>query len=300
MLRYQLLLPPDIVDRDEFIGFWNRGPSQHPTGGGEQGQTAPAVRRRHGVRAAVRTGRTLELTGSVAAEGYLGRQPGPRHRPPRNGENRRRPISATGLSDKALPHWGARNGRTCPHPGRIHHDWLRPYLEKNASRYHIWGGRPAARACGLPKGRAAPAFPGTQVRNGGAARVASIRITSNSSWYAIWTSRCLDISPHDGAFLDQRYSPNSRTDGAQHRRHRNRLHRVRLSPATVQVSAPSVEALLGGGTCWPATSARRPCWQHHHRRRTRRRRCVLTRCPGSLHRAPAPTTSTIACTTPPG
>ena len=51
--------------------------------------------------------------------------------------------------------------------GGIHHEWLRPYVEKNANRYHIWGGRPRGQGMpAFPKGRPAPAFPAAKSGNG--------------------------------------------------------------------------------------------------------------------------------------
>ena len=51
--------------------------------------------------------------------------------------------------------------------GGIHHEWLRPYIEKNANRYQIWGGRPRGQGMpAFPKGRAAPAFPAIKSATG--------------------------------------------------------------------------------------------------------------------------------------
>ena len=90
-----------------------------------------------------RTGRTLELTGSVAAEVYLG---APRRaailgrRSVDKADSTQLPL--TGVSDAALARWVRGVVERVRTRGGIHHDWLRPYIEKNANRYHIWTGRP--------------------------------------------------------------------------------------------------------------------------------------------------------------
>jgi hypothetical protein len=148
MLRYQLL-PPDIVDRDEFVAFWKS--DVHPNS--RRAAENKAKRRlrfdvdlEFGLQS--RTGRTLELTGSVVAEVYLGAA----HRAPiigRRAVDKAGPAQfpLTGVADAALAQWVRGTVERIRTRGGIHHDWLRPYLEKNANRYHVWGGRPRVRAC---------------------------------------------------------------------------------------------------------------------------------------------------------
>lgn len=289
MLRYQLL-PPDIVDRDEFIGFWN--PEVHPNT--RRAAENKAKRRlqfdvdmEFGLQS--RTGRTLELTGSVAAEVYLGA-------PDRALIIGRRAIDKTdstqfpltGLSDKALARWVRGTVERVRTRGGIHHDWLRPYLEKNANRYHIWGGRPRGQGMpAFPKGRAAPAFPGLKSGTG-ALPEGFDPITANSSWYAIWTSRCLDVSPHDGTFLVKALF----AELAQQMVLSTVLTETGstvygLAPATVQVSAPTVEALLSERHLLACDVCQTPVpGSITTVDELDGAPCVLTRCPGSLHRAP--------------
>ena len=276
MLRYQLL-PPDIVDRDEFVAFWQ--PDAHPNS--RRAAENKAKRRlrfdvdlEFGLQS--RTGRTLELTGSVAAEVYLGAP----HRAPilgRRALERADPaqLSADRGVRRGAGTLGARHRRTVRTRGGIHHDWLRPYVEKNANRYHVWGGRPRGQGMpAFPKGRPAPAFPALKSGTGTLPEGFD-PITAPSSWYARWTSRCLDVSPQDGTFLakalfaelaEQMLLSTLTTETGS--------TVYGLAPATVQVSAPTVEALLDNAA---SAGLRRlsdaRAGQHHHRRRTRR--CTL-------------------------
>ncbi|MBJ7339772.1 DEAD/DEAH box helicase [Mycolicibacterium sp.] len=288
MLRYQLL-PPDIVDRDEFVAFWK--PDVHPFS-----RRAAENKAKQRLRFDVdlefglqsRTGRTLELTGSVVAEVYLGAA----HRAPiigRRALDKADPaqLPLTGVSDTALAHWVRGTVERIRTRGGIHHDWLRPYLEKNANRYHVWGGRPRGQGMpAFPKGRPAPAF--SALKSGtGALPEGLDPITAPSSWYAQWTSRCLDVSPHDGTFLAKALftelaaqllvstvttETNSTVYG--------------LSSTTVQVSAPTLEALLDErhllvcDVCQTPTPGSVTTVDELDGAP-----CTLIRCPGRLHRS---------------
>ncbi|KAA0087221.1 DUF1998 domain-containing protein [Mycolicibacterium sp. P9-64] len=288
MLRYQLL-PPDIVDRDEFIAFWK--PDVHPFS-----RRAAENKAKQRLRFDVdlefglqsRTGRTLELTGSVVAEVYLGAA----HRAPivgRRALDKADPAQfpLTGVSAAALAHWVRGTAERIRTRGGIHHDWLRPYLEKNANRYHVWGGRP--RGLGMPafpKGRPAPAFPALKSGTG-ALPEGFDPITAPSSWYAQWTSRCLDVSPHDGTFLAKALftelaeqlllstvttETNSTVYG--------------LSPSTVQVSAPTLDALLDERHLLVCDICQTPMpGSVTTVNELDGAPCTLIRCPGRLHRS---------------
>jgi ATP-dependent helicase YprA (DUF1998 family) len=288
MLRYQLL-PPDIVDRDEFVGFWD--PDAHTNT--RRAAENKAKRRlqfdvdlEFGLQS--RTGRTLELTGSVAAEVYLGA-------PQRANILGRRALDKadgvqlqlTGISDAAVARWVRGTVERIRTRGGIHHDWLRPYIEKNANRYHIWGGRPRGQGMpAFPKGRPAPAFPALK-SGGGALHEGFDPVTATTSWYAIWTSRCLNVSQYEGTFLakallaeltDQMLLSTiaSETGSTVYG----------LSPATVQVSAPSVQALLDGRHLLACNVCRTPVpGSATTIDELDGAPCMLTRCPGTLHRA---------------
>ena len=289
MLRYQLL-PPDIVDRDEFVAFWQ--PDAHPNS--RRAAENKAKRRlrfdvdlEFGLQS--RTGRTLELTGSVVAEVYLGAP----QRAPILG---RRAIdrtdstqfALTGVSDEALARWVRGTVERVRTRGGIHHEWLRPYVEKSANRYHIWGGRPRGQGMpAFPKGRPAPAFPA--VKSGtGSLPEGFDTIAAATSWYARWTSRCLDVSPHDGTFLakalfaelaDQMLlsTITSETGSTVYG----------LAPATVQVSAPTLEQLLDGRYLLACDVCQTPVpGSATTVDELDGAPCILTRCPGYLRRTP--------------
>jgi len=172
--------------------------------------------------------------------------------------------------------------------GGIHHDWLRPYVEKNASRYHVWGGRPRGQGMpAFPKGRPAPAFPALKSGTGTLPEGFD-PITAASSWYARWTSRCLDVSPQDGTFLakalfaelaEQMLLSTLTTETGS--------TVYGLAPATVQVSAPTVEALLDARHLLACDVCQTPVpGSTTTVDELDGAPCILIRCPGRLHRTP--------------
>ncbi len=288
MLRYQLL-PPDIVDRDEFVAFWKT--DVHPNS--RRAAENKAKRRlrfdvdlEFGLQS--RTGRTLELTGSVVAEVYLGAA----HKAPiigRRAVDKAGPaqFSLAGVSDEALARWVRGTVERIRTRGGIHHDWLRPYLEKNANRYHVWGGRPRGQGMpAFPKGRPAPAFPALKSGTG-ALPEGFDPITAPSSWYAQWTSRCLDVSPHDGTFpakalfvelAEQMLLSTVTTETGS--------TVYGLSPATVQVSAPTLDALRDGRHLLVCDICQTPVpGSATTVDELDGAPCTLIRCPGRLHRS---------------
>ena len=282
MLRYQLL-PPDIVDRDEFVAFWQADAHSNSRRAAEN----KAKRRlrfdvdlEFGLQS--RTGRTLELTGSVAAEVYLGapqKAPILGRRAIERADAAQLPL--TGVSDEALARWVRGTVERIRTRGGIHHEWLRPYVEKNANRYHVWGGRPRGQGMpAFPKGRPAPAFPALKSGTG-ALPEGFDPITAPSSWYARWTSRCLDVSPQDGTFLAKALFAELAEQMLLSTRTTETGSTVYgLAPGTVHVSAP--DRGRAARRAAPAGLRRLPdarAGQRHHRRRTRR---------GAMHPDPLP------------
>lgn len=247
-----------------------------------------------------RTGRTLELTGSVVAEVYLGAP----HRAPIIG---RRALAKadptpqlplTGVSDDALARWVRGTVERIRTRGGIHHDLLRPYLEKNANRYQVRGGRPRGQGMpAFPKGRPAPAFPALK-SGAGALPEGFDPITVSSSWYAQWASRCLDVSPADGTFLAKALftelaaqmlltTVTTETGSTVYG----------LAPATVQVSAATLEALLNGRHLLVCDICQTPVpGSATTVDELDGAPCTLTRCPADRTEPPRPTTSTAGST----
>lgn len=205
--RYRLL-PPDFADRKEFAEFWRKG---------KQSQVPVGVRRRVKRRLSLdtvlefglqsRLGRTLELTGSLAAEVDISeatmlkaaldveKAVGPEH------------FEGLGLTDDQRIGWVRGVLERMRTDGAIEHEWFRKYQSEDGRRYSIWGGRP--RSDGMPafpgrtatsSGRPAPAYP--RVGGGTGSRESDlVAAGSAQSWYAVWTSRTLACTPSEGASL---------------------------------------------------------------------------------------------------
>jgi ATP-dependent helicase YprA (DUF1998 family) len=286
LLRYQLV-PPDVVDHDAFVGFWKAG--VHPNT--RRAAENRAKRRlqfdidlEFGLQS--RTGRTLELTGSVAAEVYLG---GP-HRAAIIGRRAVDSVTAqiplTGLDEATLARWVRGTVERIRTQGGIHHEWLRRYVEKNASRYHIWGGRPRGQGMpAFPKGRPAPAFPAHRTGNT-VLPEGFDPITPTTSWYAKWASQCLDVSAHDGAFLAKALFAELTADMVLNTITTETGATVYgLPAATIMVSAPSSDALhtaqhlLSCDVCQTPVPGSATTVEELDGAP-----CLLVRCPGKLRR----------------
>lgn len=289
MLRYQLL-PPDVVDRDEFVGFWKSG--VHPNT--RRAAESKAKRRlrfdvdlEFGLQS--RTGRTLELTGSVAAEVYLGA-------PQRAAIIGRRAVDSVqrgqfplaDLDDAALAAWVRGTVERVRTRGGIHHDWLRRYVEKNANRYQVWGGRPRGQGMpAFPKGRPAPVFPATKSANG-ALPEGFDPITVASSWYARWTSRCLGLSPSDATFVAKALFTELTAQLVLTTITTETGTTVYGLPATtIQVSAPTLAALRDERHLLTCDVCQAPVpGSITTVDELDGAPCLLIRCPGSLRRSP--------------
>lgn len=205
--RYRLL-PPDCADRDiSFVPFW-----KNPTQRGAPPAVRSRVRRRLTFDAVLefglssRTGRTLELTGAVAAEvdagapsGLVGAAravlAGVEVQPALDG------LGTGSTADDSLVAWVRGVLDRMRAQGAIAHPWFTTYQQEDGLRRSIWFARP--RQDGMPAfpvGRPAPGYP--RVGGGaGPARGELDAVTSPLSWYAVWTSRVLGVSPADGGLL---------------------------------------------------------------------------------------------------
>ncbi len=209
MKRYRLL-HPDCADRESFTPFW-----ESPTARSAPQSVRTRVRKRLALDAALefglnsRTGRTLERTGAVtvgvdageparmaaAARSALGSTP---HQTSTAGEH----------TDATLVRWVRGVLTRMRAQGAIDHPWFDKYRREDGNRWWVTGGRnpqdgmpafPGNRP-GRP-GRPAPGYP----RVGGSTdpkKAESLEaVTPAKSWYALWTSRALDVSAHDGGRL---------------------------------------------------------------------------------------------------
>ncbi|RKQ90891.1 ATP-dependent helicase YprA (DUF1998 family) [Solirubrobacter pauli] len=197
--RYRLL-PPDFADHAAFTEFWRRPrQSQVPTGFRRR------VRRRLALDAVLefglqaRLGRTLELTGSLAAEvdiapativkvvGEVEKIAGPLQ------------LEGMGATDRQRSGWVRGVLERMRTDGAIQHEWFRKYQLEDGRRYSIWGGRPRWDGMpAFPRGRGAPAYP----RVGGSGTDSDlVSAGSAQSWYAVWTARALGCTANEGASL---------------------------------------------------------------------------------------------------
>nr|WP_237728108.1 DEAD/DEAH box helicase [Cellulomonas sp. APG4] len=203
--RYRII-SPDCADREAFRPFW-----QAPTLRGVSTSVRKRVHRRLAFDAAMelglnsRTGRTLELTGAVAAEVQV--------HPERMAKAARTVLSGFALlgtldggsdepGDRVLVQWVRGVLDRMRAQGAIDHEWFARYRAEDGARWTIWGGRPRGQGMpAFPRGRPAPEYP----RVGGAQDAAKesglAAVTSAKSWYARWTSRVLPVSPQDGGLL---------------------------------------------------------------------------------------------------
>lgn len=205
--RYRLL-PPDVVNRPDFSPFWDTDAA-----GPAKASASRRARRRllfdtvleFGLQS--RLGRTLELTGSVAAEVDAGL--------PAALANIARQVikqadSEPGLftpldqrPDAVLVRWVRGVLEHMRTQGSIAHEWFKPYIENDGNRWKIWGGRPRGQGMpAFPKGRSAPAFP----RVGGAQLKGDQLldpVTPTQSWYSRWAQKALGVTPQLGARLSK-------------------------------------------------------------------------------------------------
>ncbi|WP_063127655.1 DEAD/DEAH box helicase [Nocardia fusca] len=286
--RYHLLAP-DIVERDEFGAFWKLEASA-----AKRRDASEKVRRRvqfdidleFGLQS--RLGRTLELTGSVVAEVDLGSADRVLRLGTRALNDTEYQLTLTEPDPAAVTRWVRGTAERMRTQGAIGHVWLDRYVQRDANRRWVWGGRPVGEGMpAFPKGRPAPAFPALGAR---AVPEGFDAITAPSSWYAQWASRCLDVAPFEGGFLarslfavlaDERILTTVTTEKS--------LTAYQLSEHGIRIGVPAPEDLEAGrhllvcGVCRtqnPGTAVVVDQLDGAP--------CLLSRCPGTLHRAPKP------------
>jgi ATP-dependent helicase YprA (DUF1998 family) len=199
--RYRLL-PPDHADRDEFAPFWKQR---------RQRQVPPAVLRRVRKRLLLdaelelglqsRLGRTLEMTGSVAAQVDVSRASLLRAALNVEKTVSQQSLDGLGLDDAVRARWVRGILERMRTDGAVQHEWFRRFQAEDGRRYWIWGGRPAADGMpAFPRGRPAPGYP--RVGGGGGPRDNDlVPVASSQRWYAVWTGQVLGCSPGEGATL---------------------------------------------------------------------------------------------------
>lgn len=207
--RYRLL-PPDLVDRDEFVEFWKA-----PTLRSVPAAVLTRVKRRLQFDLAMefglqsRVGRTLELTGSLAAsvsatEASM-RAAGRRVLDETPADGVIDGLDPASSTDEVVVRWVRGVLERMRDRGAIGHEWFTRYIEEDGKRWPIWGGRP--RGVGMPAfppGRDAPGYPrvGPHAPTGDDARRTHLDVVSSAqSWYAVWARKVLGSTPTDGVRL---------------------------------------------------------------------------------------------------
>lgn len=208
--RYRLL-GPDVSEHDNFRAFW-----ESPTSRAIPAPVMRRVRKRllldveleFGLQS--RVGRTLEMTGSVAAEVDAG-TPGKLEAIGRNAiegfsrEAELGEIEPAEVFSDTVVRWVRGVLERMRDRGAIEHEWFRKYIENDGNRYFVWGGRPRGEGMpAFPKGRDAPGYPRVGAAQAGTQKTHLDVVGSSQSWFASWARKVLRVTPGDGARLTRK------------------------------------------------------------------------------------------------
>ncbi|MGO2096761.1 MAG: DEAD/DEAH box helicase, partial [Candidatus Microbacterium stercoravium] len=206
--RYRLVAP-ELVERDDFAPFW-----ASETLRAVPPKVLTLVKRRLMFDVAMefglhsRVGRTLELTGSLAAgidAGDVKLESLGRAVLSEAGAATLDGLSAADNDPAAILHWVRGVLERMRERGAIAHEWFSKYIAEDGRRWQVWGGRP--RGSGMPAfppGREAPAFPrvGPHAPTGNDGHRTHLDVVSSSqSWFATWARRTLSVTAAEGASL---------------------------------------------------------------------------------------------------
>ncbi|MBT8225806.1 MAG: DEAD/DEAH box helicase [Dactylosporangium sp.] len=249
--RYRILAP-DCADREYFTEFWRARTLRSV-----RASVRSRVHKRLALDAALefglnsRTGRTLELTGSVAVEveaGLPARMAGVA-RAALHGTSWQATLGSDGgPDDVTLVRWVRGVLDRLRAQGAIDHPWFDRYRAEDGRDWSIWGGRPRGEGMpAFPRDRPRPAYPkvggsGEPPRNSGLDPV-----TPAQSWYARWTARVLDVSPLDGGRLARLLFERLARDGVLTTTTSESKATVYAIPASGIVVVPVTEADLVAG-----------------------------------------------------
>lgn len=200
-LRFRVL-PSNLADKEEFRPFWEaRSLAKVPQA------VRTRVRKRIAFDAVLefglqsRLGRTLEMTGSVAAE--VAAAPGTMLSAARGaikdaGGEALLPVEA---DDARLTAWVRAVLEEMRKRGSIEHEWFKKLIEEDGNRHFILRGRPKSQGMpAFPPGRTAPAFPRLGAKSKVRENVLD-QVATAQSWYAQWTARALGVTATEGATL---------------------------------------------------------------------------------------------------
>lgn len=206
--RYRLVAP-ELVERDDFAPFWSS-----ETLRSVPPKVLTLVKRRLSFDVAMefglhsRVGRTLELTGSLAAgvdAGDVKLESLGRTVLSETGATTLDGLSAADNDPATVLRWVRGVLERMRERGAIAHEWFSKYIAEDGRRWQVWGGRP--RGSGMPAfppGREAPAFPrvGPHAPAGNDGHRTHLDVVSSSqSWFATWARRTLSVTAAEGASL---------------------------------------------------------------------------------------------------
>jgi ATP-dependent helicase YprA (DUF1998 family)/Zn-finger nucleic acid-binding protein len=292
--RYRII-PPDLVEREEFAPFWRR-----PRAGEVPARVRTRVRRRllfdavleFGLQSQV--GRTLEQTGSAVVEIDAGESAALASiaRAALGADDVQDTLDGelAALSDDQLVAWVRGVLERMRVQGAIEHEWFQQFIRHDGNRYFIWGGRPRGQGMpAFPRGRSAPAFP----RIGSAAPGKDPLldpVSTPRSWYARWTARTLGVTAAHGARLARQLLERLARAGILHTVTTEAGGIVFAIPASSVVVSPTDSAeLLDGRNLLTCTVCR---MQHPGTAAVVAQLdgapCMYVRCPGQLRREPRP------------
>lgn len=248
--RYRLIAP-DCADRESFAPFWREPASKVPV------TVARRVRRRLAFDVArelglnSRTGRTLENTGSVAVAVDV-------NQPSYMATTARAALSGFALnstfdgggdpSDADLVRWVRGVVERMRVQGSIDHEWFEKYRDEDGNRWWITGGRKRQDGMpGFPPGLPGPGYPRVGPKLDATRDRGLDAVTPALSWFAIWTSKVLPVSPHDGGVLVKLLLERLAKDGVLSARTSASNAQVYGLPRERVVVVPTTDADLSAG-----------------------------------------------------
>lgn len=199
--RYRIL-PPDLADRDTFKDFWQR-PRLAAVPVSARGRVSKRVAFDAALEFGLQShlGRTLELTGTIAAQ-VQATEAAMRKAAHDALEEAGGQLSVFGdPSDAVLIAWVRGVLERMRERGAIEHPWLTRYIKEDGNRHFVWRGRKRDEGMpAFPTGRMAPAFP--RVGPAITQRESGLDPVSGAqSWYAQWTVRALHVTAAEGGAL---------------------------------------------------------------------------------------------------
>jgi replicative superfamily II helicase len=276
------LTPPDLLDHPQVRTLWTGRPE---SAGRELLATRLAFEAALELGLRARVGRTLELTGTVAAAVE------PQHSDALADliEEAHRHLTGQGVLDTGLPGYEAYLRGLLERlrlRGGILHPWLEPYLAEEGNHWRIWGGRPDGMLA-FPPGQSRPTFPHDRYPGVGGAFDSLAANGATPTWLVDWAARTLGVDPPTAQALNRRtFELLAAAEVVHTRPTRRGGDAYGLDPAVIAVHDVPTDAgapsLLRCGVCRSPHAA--PPWQLAVWAGAP---CLRYRCAGRYQPAPA-------------